>query len=164
MSNFQFNGVCIGSTQKKQGTSQNGNAWVTQTFIFNVIDGEYSKTIAVSVFGVDKLRQFDIHKGERYLVSFDIKSQQSKQNPDSFFTTLNAYRVQRCDARGIPLKSNEKTYGGQIIDSGPGFTAQPAQQAPQQQTRPQQPPMPNQSPMPYQPPMNDFDDPFDAPY
>jgi len=54
------------------GVSQRtGNAWYTQTFVLETIE-QYPKKIPFEVFGEDRIKQFNIQKGETLTISFDI--------------------------------------------------------------------------------------------
>ena len=60
----------------KSGVSQRtGNPWTTQEFVIET-EGTHSERCVFSVFGEDKLREFNIRKGEMVTVSLNLDARE----------------------------------------------------------------------------------------
>lgn len=66
-------GTIIAVMQAQGGTSQRtGNAWMKQEYVLEV-PGQYPKKMAFSIFGEDRIKQFNLQQGEQQVtIQFDI--------------------------------------------------------------------------------------------
>lgn len=85
-------GTIIAVMQAQGGTSQRtGNAWMKQEYVLEV-PGQYPKKMAFSIFGEDRIKQFNIQQGEDVTIQFDIDAHEFNGR---WFNDIRAYNVIR---------------------------------------------------------------------
>ncbi len=92
MSNLQITGTIKSIGEVQTGTSKATNKeWKKVNFVIET-HGEYSKSVAFNVFGVDKVDNFTKYNkaGQTVDVSFDVESREYKGR---YYTDLNAWKV-----------------------------------------------------------------------
>lgn len=76
----------------RSGVSQRtGNPWVSREYILEIY-GQFVRHFAFTVFGEDRLKQFNLRKGEEVIVSFDIDAHEYQGR---WYNSCQAYKVER---------------------------------------------------------------------
>lgn len=88
---MEIKGKIIVVLPERGGVSQAGKEWMTQEYVLETQD-RYPRKIMFSVFGRDRIEQFDIHLGEVITVKFDIDS---KEYNGRWYNSITAYKVER---------------------------------------------------------------------
>ena len=127
------------------GTSQNGTQWSSCEYTIEELNEQYPARAVISVYGSDKLQQFNIQLGEIITANIGLKAHQSKEG--RWFNQLDCWKVERPSAQ----------QHGQVVQSQIGQVQQPVggYYQPQQQPIPmsqqqQFPPQVNESGQPIQ--------------
>lgn len=91
---MDITGKIIVATEPRGGVSQRtGSAWKSQDFVIETHE-QYPKRCVFSVFGEDRLREFNLQVGDEVTVSFDIDAHEYNGR---WFNNLRAWRVVRVD-------------------------------------------------------------------
>lgn len=135
--NVKFTGKIIAAGQVQMGTSQNGTQWSSCEYTIEELNEQYPSRAVISVYGSDKLQQFNIQLGEIITAHIGLKARQSKEG--RWFNQLDCWKVERPNAQPQ----------GQVVQSQVGAAPQPVggYYQPQQQ---QFPPQVNASDQPIQ--------------
>lgn len=88
---MEIKGKIIVVLPERSGVSQAGKEWMTQEYVLETQD-RYPRKIMFSVFGRDRIEQFDIHLGEVITVKFDIDS---KEYNGRWYNSITAWQVER---------------------------------------------------------------------
>lgn len=88
---MEIKGKIIVVLPERGGVSQAGKEWMTQEYVLETQD-RYPRKMMFSVFGRDRIEQFDIHLGEVITVKFDIDS---KEYNGRWYNSITAYKVER---------------------------------------------------------------------
>ena len=143
--NVKFTGKIIAVGQVQMGTSQNGTQWSSCEYTIEELNEQYPARAVISVYGSDKLQQFNIQLGEIITANIGFKAHQSKEG--RWFNQLDCWKVERPSAQ----------QQGQVVQSQIGQVQQPVggYYQPQQQPIPmsqqqQFPPQVNESSQPIQ--------------
>ena len=92
---MDLTGKIIAVLDPRGGVSnKTGNSWKSQDFVIEV-PGQYPRRCVFTVFGEDRLNQFNIQMGEELTVSFDIDARQWQ---DKWFNSIRAWKVDRVQA------------------------------------------------------------------
>ena len=91
--NVKFTGKIIAAGQVQMGTSQNGTQWSSQEFVIEELNEQYPSRAVISVYGSDKLQQFNIQLGEIITANIGLKARQSKEG--RWFNQLDCWKVER---------------------------------------------------------------------
>lgn len=141
--NIKFTGKIIAAGQVQMGTSQNGTQWSSCEYTIEELNEQYPARAVISVYGSDKLQQFNIQLGEIITAHIGLKARQSKEG--RWFNQLDCWKVERPNAQQ-----------GQMVQSQIGQVPQqqaanyPPQPAPIQQQMQAFPPQVNASGQPIQ--------------
>ena len=141
--NIKFTGKIIAAGQVQMGTSQNGTQWSSCEYTIEELNEQYPARAVISVYGSDKLQQFNIQLGEIITAHIGLKAHQSKEG--RWFNQLDCWKVERPNAQQ-----------GQMVQSQIGQVPQqqaanyPPQPAPIQQQMQAFPPQVNASGQPIQ--------------
>ena len=101
---MDISGKIIKALEVRSGVSQRtGNKWMSQQFVIETHD-QYPRHCVFSVFGEERLKQFDIKVGEELLVSFDIDA---REYQGRWYNDITAWRVQR---GGAPVQEQPASY------------------------------------------------------
>lgn len=121
--NVKFTGKIIAAGQVQMGTSQNGTQWSSCEYTIEELNEQYPSRAVISVYGSDKLQQFNIQAGEIITAHIGLKARQSRDG--RWFNQLDCWKVER--PNGQPQ--------GQVAQSQIGGTAPQSQGGyyPQQQ-------------------------------
>lgn len=89
---MELTGKVIAVMEAKSGTSaRTGNDWMTQEYVIEV-PGQFPKKCNFSVFGEDRIKQFNIQIGEEITIQFDIDA---REYNGRWFNDVRAYAVTR---------------------------------------------------------------------
>lgn len=89
---MDISGKIIVACEARGGVSQRtGNPWKMQEFVLETHD-QYPRKCMFSVFGEDKLKEFNIQVGEEVTVSFDIDA---REYNGRWYNDIRAWRVTR---------------------------------------------------------------------
>ena len=89
---MELTGKIIAVLEPRGGVSnRTGNNWKSQEFVIEV-PGQYPKKCVFTVFGEDRINQFNIQMGEELTVSFDIDAHDYNGR---WFNVIRAYNVSR---------------------------------------------------------------------
>ena len=141
--NIKFTGKIIAAGQVQMGTSQNGTQWSSCEYTIEELNEQYPARAVISVYGSDKLQQFNIQLGEIITAHIGLKARQSKEG--RWFNQLDCWKVERPNGQQ-----------GQVVQSQVGQVPQqqaanyPPQPAPIQQQMQAFPPQVNASGQPIQ--------------
>lgn len=92
---MDLTGKIIAVLEPRGGVSnRTGNNWKSQDFVIEV-PGQYPKKCVFTVFGEDRISQFNIQMGEELTVSFDIDAHEYNGR---WFNDIRAYNVTRGQA------------------------------------------------------------------
>ena len=87
---MELTGKVIAVMEARSGTSaRTGNAWMTQEYVIE-IPGQFPKRCAFSIFGEDRIKQFNIQNGEDITIQFDIDA---REYNGRWFNDIRAYNV-----------------------------------------------------------------------
>lgn len=80
--------------EQRSGVSKAGNNWVVQEFVTEETEGNYPKTIAMQVFGADKVNDFTANYavGDIVDIDFDIES---REYNGRYYTQVSAWRIEK---------------------------------------------------------------------
>lgn len=118
---MDITGTIIAVLPAQRGTSQRtGNTWMRQEYVIEV-PGQYPKKMCFTLFGEDRIKQFDIHQGEQNItVQFDIDAHEYN---GKWFNEIRAYNILRPYNNGAAPQSRANG-AGQVVYN----TQQPGQQ------------------------------------
>ena len=91
--NVKFTGKIIAVGQVQMGTSQNGTQWSSCEYTIEELNEQYPARAVISVYGSDKLQQFNIQLGEIITAHIGLKARQSKDG--RWFNQLDCWKVER---------------------------------------------------------------------
>lgn len=91
--NIKFTGKIIAAGQVQMGTSQNGTQWSSCEYTIEELNEQYPARAVISVYGSDKLQQFNIQLGEIITAHIGLKVRQSKEG--RWFNKLDCWKVER---------------------------------------------------------------------
>ena len=91
--NIKFTGKIIAAGQVQMGTSQNGTQWSSCEYTIEELNERYPARAVISVYGSDKLQQFNIQLGEIITAHIGLKARQSKEG--RWFNQLDCWKVER---------------------------------------------------------------------
>lgn len=114
--NVKFTGKIIAAGQVQMGTSQNGTQWSSCEYTIEELNEQYPSRAVISVYGSDKLQQFNIQLGEIITANIGLKARQSKEG--RWFNQLDCWKVERPNGQ----------QQGQVVQSQVNASGQPIQQ------------------------------------
>ena len=119
---MEITGKIIVACEPRGGVSQRtGNNWKMQEFVIQTREA-YPRTCLFSVFGADRLEQFNLHQGDTVHVWLDINARAWQ---DRYFNDIRAYRVDHIDPNAVNT-------GAQPTQAASTLGSAPAAAAPQQ--------------------------------
>ena len=88
---MEITGKIIHASEPRGGVSQRtGNTWKSQDFVIEWYENNFPRHCIFTVFGEDRLNQFNIQLNQEYTVSFDIDAHESNGR---WFNDIRAWRV-----------------------------------------------------------------------
>ncbi|MBP3775104.1 MAG: DUF3127 domain-containing protein [Bacteroidaceae bacterium] len=97
---MDIQGKIIVIGEPRSGVSARTNQpWKSQDFVIETTTDQYPRRCCFSVFGEDKLQQFNIQMGEELTVSFDIDAHEYNGR---WYNSIRAWRVTRGAAPAAP--------------------------------------------------------------
>lgn len=88
---MELSGKVIVVLPAKEGKSKMGNDWKAQEYVIETHE-QYPRKMVFSVFGADKINQFNIQMGEEITVQFDIDAREWNGR---WFNSIRAWRIDR---------------------------------------------------------------------
>lgn len=99
---MELTGIIIAVSETRSGVSQRtGNGWMSKEFVIEV-PGQYPRKCAFTVFGEDRINQFNIQNGEEVTVQFDIDA---REYNGRWYNDFRAYNVIRGQQTSQPAPS-----------------------------------------------------------
>ena len=95
--NVKFTGKIIAAGQVQMGTSQNGTQWSSCEYTIEELNEQYPARAVISVYGSDKLQQFNIKLGAIITAHIGLKARQSKEG--RWFNQLDCWKVERTNGQ-----------------------------------------------------------------
>lgn len=87
---MELTGRLIAAMPTKSGVSQkSGKSWMSREYVLEV-PGQYPKKMCFTVFGEDRLKQFNLRKDDEVTVQFDIEAHEWGGR---WFNEIRAYNV-----------------------------------------------------------------------
>ena len=122
---MDITGKVIAIMEARGGVSQRtGNAWMMQEYVIEV-PGTFPRKMMFSIFGEDRIKQFNIQNGEEITVQFDIDA---REYNGRWYNDIRAYNIMRGPvAQQVPAAS---PFAPQPAAAPAQPTAQPAAAAP----------------------------------
>ena len=119
---MDLTGKVIAIMEPRTGTSaRTGNPWMIQEYVIEV-PGTYPRKMLFSVFGEDRIKQFNIQAGEEITVQFDIDA---REYNGRYFNDIRAFNVFRGQpAQAVPAATS--VAGAAAPQASPFPPAQPA--------------------------------------
>ena len=121
---MEFKGRIMKVLPVTSGTSQNGNEWKKQEFVFEYFEQQtdrYSDKVCLSIMN-DRIAEYDLHENDEVLIGFghSIREYQGR-----YFNELRLYKFQKL------TQSEPKTAQGQAqgTQAAPNTAQAQAQQA-----------------------------------
>lgn len=100
---MELTGKIIAVLEAKSGVSaRTGNGWMTQEFVMEV-PGQFPKRCVFSIFGEDRIKQFNIQSGEDLTIQFDIDAREFNGR---WYNDVRAYNVIRSQQTAQPIVKN----------------------------------------------------------
>ncbi len=124
--NVTFTGKIIAAEPLQQGTSQNGQPWASQSYVIEELNQQYPSRAVISVYGSEKLQQFNIQVGEIITAHIGMKANQSRNN-GRWFNQLDCWKVERpgAQSQGYQQPQQAKQFPPQVNAAGQPINPQP---------------------------------------
>jgi len=74
---------------------KSGTPWARQSYVIETGDSQYKRHCCFSVFGMDKIMQYNIHVGDTINVFIDIDANEWN---GKWYNQINAYRVDKINS------------------------------------------------------------------
>lgn len=108
---MELTGKIIVVQEPKRGTSEKtGNPWMVQEYVIE-IPGQYPRHCAFTLFGEDRIKQFNIKNGEDITIQFDIDA---REHNGRWYNDFKAYNVIRNQPIVQPIPQNAPDTGGDL--------------------------------------------------
>jgi len=120
---MELTGTIIAVMPAKSGVSQRtGNPWMTQEYVIEV-PGQYPKKCVFSIFGEDRIKQFNLQQGEQNVtVQFDIDA---REYNGRYYNDIRCYNVIRANQQAqAPAQQQDMFAGQQQAPAAPFPSAQ----------------------------------------
>ena len=103
---MEIQGKLIAAMPTRSGVSQrSGNPWQSRDFVLE-IPGQYVRHFVFTVFGEDRLKQFNLRKDEEVIVSFDIDAHEYQGR---WYNSCQAYKVERVGQHQTAAPAQQQT-------------------------------------------------------
>ena len=102
---MEIQGKLIAAMPTRSGVSQrSGNPWQSRDFVLE-IPGQYVRHFVFTVFGEDRLKQFNLRKDEEVIVSFDLDAHEYQ---GKWYNSCQAYKVERVgQQQAVPTQAQQ---------------------------------------------------------
>lgn len=118
--------IIFASTPREGISKASGNKWKSQDFVIETQD-TYPRKCVFTVFGEDRLRQFNLQVGGSYTVSFDIDAHEYNGR---WFNDIRAWRVGPAQAPAAAPYQGGAPYAAATPAAPAASAAAPAPSAP----------------------------------
>lgn len=117
---MDFTGKITHVLPQRSGTSASGNNWTVQEYVIeDSVTSQYPRRMCFSVFGADKIAQFNIQVGQDLTVSFDIDA---REYQGRWFNSIRAWRVTPA-VQAAPGVMPAAPYGAEVPPVAPVASA-----------------------------------------
>lgn len=90
---MELKGKIVKVLSQVTGVTGVGKSWKKRDYVIEIGSGtQYPKKVAFTVFGEDRLQNFNIKEGEELTVYIDIDAHEFK---GSWYNSITAYKIQR---------------------------------------------------------------------
>ena len=102
---MEIQGKLIAAMPTRSGVSQrSGNPWQSRDFVLEIL-GQYVRHFVFTVFGEDRLKQFNLRKDEEVIVSFDLDAHEYQ---GKWYNSCQAYKVERVgQQQAVPTQAQQ---------------------------------------------------------
>jgi len=118
---MEIQGKIIFVLEPRKGVSQKGNSWMSQEFVIETHE-QFPRKCCFSVWGEDKLKQFNIQIGEELTVSFDIDAHEYQGR---WYNSLRAWKVERTPQQALtqaqPANAAQAPFAAPKVDNSISF-------------------------------------------
>ena len=99
---MEITGLIVAVMDKRAGDTERGH-WESQQYVAKYFDpdnprDQYGKHLVFTVFGADRIAQYNIQKDKEYKISFDIDANESRKTLGQWFTDIRAWKVEPTQA------------------------------------------------------------------
>ena len=91
METLKFTGKIIAKTAVRTGKGEKGQ-WSVQDYVAENTDGRFPTRLVFTVFGEEKIKEYDINIGEQVTVSFDPAA---TERDGRWYPSNRAFRVEK---------------------------------------------------------------------
>ena len=88
---MDYTGKIIAATSVRSGVGQKGS-WAAQDYVAENTEGRYATKLVFTVYGEDKIKEFDLKIGDEVIISFDPNA---TERSGKWYGTNRAYRIER---------------------------------------------------------------------
>lgn len=139
---------------QRSGVTKAGNPWVSQEFVLEYCEGEYTHQLAFEIYGVEKINSANIRLGAEYNVFLNLDS---KEFGGKWYTRARAWKVVPSESAMRPVVPHQTSNRQADYIPAPQPTPAPAPTA-APTPRPKPVPKPTPAPAPDPMPMANEDD------
>lgn len=108
---MEIQGKIIAILPANSGVSKSGNQWTSQEYVLET-QGNHKTKMCFSVFGEDRIRQFDIKQGEEVIARFDIDAHEYNGR---WYNKISVYNINHV------VQSKQHTPNASVPPSPPLF-------------------------------------------
>ena len=119
-------GKAIAALPVKSGVSQRtGEQWQSREYVIETQE-QYPKKICFEVFGIDKLKEFNIRNNDLIKVHFDITA---REYNGKWYNSIRAWKVEHVNPDGSAVGSTTAAPVAQAPAQAPAATAPATQES-----------------------------------
>lgn len=112
-------GKAIAALQVKSGVSQRtGEQWQSREYVIETQE-QYPKRMCFEVFGIDKLKEFNIRNNDLIKVHFDINA---REYNGKWYNSIRAWKVEHVNPDGSVVGSTAVAQAPQAAAPAPAAT------------------------------------------
>lgn len=90
---MELTGKILAVMEARSGSSsRTGNSWMVQEYVIEV-PGQFPQKCMFTIFGEDRIKQFNIQNGEDVTIQFDIDA---REYNGRWYNDVRVYNVIRC--------------------------------------------------------------------
>jgi hypothetical protein len=90
----------------ENGMSKSGKAWAKQSFVIETA-GQYPKKIALTLWGEDKINQYDLQPGREITAHLELES---REYNGRWYTEARAWKIEWTAEGARPLQTGTSSY------------------------------------------------------
>ena len=124
---MEISGKIIVVQAVQSGTSRSGNEWKKQEYVLETHE-QYPKKVCFSVFGDDRIKQYDIKKDEEITITFDIDA---REYNGRWYNDIKVWKVEKAAAAQTAPAAQPTTPENAVPSSAPIATPEAPVAAPE---------------------------------